>query len=304
MTTKHRTACLWGILLATTISQLPASTTEESVSWELIADNLTSTDAPCVDAHGNIYFCDMRGTPPVIWRLGSAGEREKVFEGLACSGLKFDAQGRLFGCAFSDGQLVEIDMKNRTQRVVTSDLRPNDLVVAGQRAYITETSKKQVTVVNLDSGEVRPVDQRSVNAPNGVVLISDRQELLVSDFRGEYVWRFKILVDGNLADGRTFAKMKLPADPVVSSNSTPRAAKGDGMALDGSGRLYVATAVGVQIFDKTGELLRILPKPSEKSLTSCLVVGSEQEYLYVTGGDRVYRMRIALADRKDPPLVH
>lgn len=272
----------------------PVATAAEHSPWEMVAENLTSADAPCVDARGNFYFCDIRATPPVIWRVDAAGRLEKVFEGLGCSGLEFDAQGRLFGCAFMDGQVVEIDLANRTKRVVVSGMKLNDLALAeNQTAYVTETGKKQVTLVDLKSGEMRPVNQGVVNAPNGIVMLSGGRELLVSDFKGENIWRFGILPDGGLADVRPFAAMKLPPEATALSGTPVRSAKGDGMAVDASGRIYVATAVGVQVFGPAGTLLTVLPKPSERSISSCTIAGPASDYLYITSGDRVFRTRLS-----------
>lgn len=282
-------------LLAAIPSDLGEKVTVSS-PWEMMAENLTSADAPCADVRGNFYFCDMRATPPVIWCVDIAGRSEKVFEGLACSGLEFDAQGRLFACAFTDGQLVEIDLANRTKRVVVPALKPNDLALApNQRAYVTETGKKQVTFVDLSSGAVRSVNQGLVNAPNGIALSSGGGELLVSDFKGESIWRFGILPDGGLAEGRPFAAMQLPPEAATAGVSASRVAKGDGMVVDASGRVYVATAIGVQVFDQGGTLLTVLPKPTERGITSCTVAGPASEYLYITAGDRVFRTRLAAA---------
>jgi sugar lactone lactonase YvrE len=261
----------------------------------VVAENLTSADAPCIDARGNFYFCDIRATPAVIWRVDAAGRLEKMFEGLGCSGLEFDAQGRLFACAFLDGQVVEIDLANRTKRVVVSGLKLNDLALGeNQVAYVTETGKKQVTLVDLKSGEMRPVTQGVVNAPNGIVLVSGGRELLVSDFKGENIWRFGLLPGGGLTDGRPFAAMKLPPPEATAPAGPPvRSAKGDGMAVDARGRIYVATAVGVQVFDPAGTLLTILPKPSDRSISSCTIAGPAGDHLYITAGDRVFRTRLS-----------
>lgn len=264
----------------------------EDSPWEPVADKLTFADGPCVGPGGDFYFCDMRGTPPTIWRVDATSRREKAFVGAACSGLKFDPEGRLFACAFNDRQVLAIDLTNGTQRVVASDLRVNDLALGpNRRAYVTETGKKQVTLVNLETGEARAVDQGSLNAPNGIVLSADGSALFVSDHRGIHVWRFRVQADGTLADGRPFATMQVPPD-LVAPVGGPVTARGDGMTLDAAGRLYVATAAGIQVFGPTGELLRILPKPTDKSVTSCAVAGPASEFLYVTANDRVFRARL------------
>jgi len=59
------------------------------------------------------------------------------------------------------------------------------------------------------------------------------------------------------------------------------------------GRYYVTTALGVQVFDPTGRLCGVLPKPqADKPLTSCTFSGEKREYLYVTNGDKIYRRKV------------
>ena len=55
----------------------------------------------------------------------------------------------------------------------------------------------------------------------------------------------------------------------------------------------VATALGVQVFDPTGRLCGVLPKPQpDKPLTSCGLSGPNREYLFVTNGDKIYRRKV------------
>src|SRR5262249_28157611 len=61
----------------------------EGEGWEVAADGLSFADAPCNDDQGNFYFCDMRSTPPVVWKHAPDGTKTKLIEGTPCSGLKF-----------------------------------------------------------------------------------------------------------------------------------------------------------------------------------------------------------------------
>ena len=65
------------------------------------------------------------------------------------------------------------------------------------------------------------------------------------------------------------------------------------MTSDTLGRYYVASALGVQVFDPTGRLCGVLPKPQPgKPLTSCGFAGANREYLYVTNGDKIFRRKV------------
>jgi enterochelin esterase family protein len=65
------------------------------------------------------------------------------------------------------------------------------------------------------------------------------------------------------------------------------------MAVDKSGRYYVTSALGVQVFDPTGRLCGVLPKPKEaQPLTSCVLAGPNHEFLYITNGDTIFRRKL------------
>ena len=70
------------------------------------------------------------------------------------------------------------------------------------------------------------------------------------------------------------------------------ASGGDGMATDTRGRFYVATTLGVQVFDPTGRECGLLTKPSEKAITSVTLAGPKREYLYVTAADKIFRRKV------------
>jgi sugar lactone lactonase YvrE len=62
------------------------------------------------------------------------------------------------------------------------------------------------------------------------------------------------------------------------------------MCTDTTGRFFVTSALGVQVFDPTGRECGLLPKPqANQPLTSCAMAG---EYLYVTNGDKIFRRKV------------
>ena len=73
----------------------------------------------------------------------------------------------------------------------------------------------------------------------------------------------------------------------------PDVAGGDGLTVDSAGRAYVTTALGVQVFSPTGELLGVLPKPQNASLVNVAFGGDKElSYLYIACGDKIYRRKM------------
>ena len=269
----------------------------EGEGWQLVADGLGFADGPCADAQGNFYFCDMRSTPPVVWKIATDGTKSKLIEGTSCSGLKFGPDGRLYACVGRDKQLVAFELPSGKKTVIAEDVQPNDLVVSRKgHIYITETGKKQITFVNAKTGEKKAVDT-GITAPNGITLSPDQGSLAVSDYRGENVWAFRVEADGGLSAKAPYMTVRTEVDiavqtPAVRDPVYKTASGGDGMTSDTIGRYYVATALGVQVFDPTGRMCGVLTKPSEKGMTSCGFGGEKMDWLYATCGDKIFRRKV------------
>ena len=255
----------------------------EGENWELVAEGYQFTDAPYADAQGNFYFADVaRGSN--IFKVGSDG-KVVPFLGNApkVSALKFGPDGRLYACQGGLKRVIAFEIPSGKQTIIAEGVEPNDFVVTRKgRIYITETSKKQVTLIDTN-GTKRVVDT-GINAPNGLTLSPDQGTLMVSDYRGTSVWAFRIEPDGTLS-------AKEPYMTVVTPVDKPEIASSDGMTTDWVGRYYVTTAVGLQMFDSTGRLGGVISKPQSKPLSNVTFAGPKFDYLYVTCGDKIYRRK-------------
>jgi len=252
----------------------------EGSTWEVAAEGYQFTDAACADADGNFYFTDTKGTN--VFRISLDGKVSPFLGNAAgVSGLKFGPDGRLYGCQGRQKRVIAFDREGNIS-VLATNVEPNDLVVTAKGGvYFTETGKKQVEFIE-PNGEVRVVD-KGINAPNGLTLSTDQQTLAVSDYGGRNVWTFRVEPDGSLSDKEPYMTMRTPEEG--------KSAGGDGMTTDTAGRYYVCTAVGLQVFDPTGRLCGVMPKPQAKGLTNAGFGGAKLEYLYITCGDKVYRRK-------------
>jgi enterochelin esterase family protein len=98
--------------------------------------------------------------------------------------------------------------------------------------------------------------------------------------------------------------MRLPIDPKgeFKFNEPPpynRNSKGDGMAVDKTGRFYVTSDLGVQIFDPTGRPCGVLPKvDKDQPLTTCILADADHSTLYIAHGTKIYRRRLTVEKPK------
>jgi gluconolactonase len=139
-------------------------------------------------------------------------------------------------------------------------VRPNDLTADSEGgAYFTVgclyyASPKGVTVAaeNLRT--------------NGIIFSPDHKTLYVTN--GGTLVAFDVKGPGMLTNRRDFAML-------------PAGSNGDGTVVDSEGRLYVTSNPGVQVFDKTGKHLGVIPTP--RGLISVTFADRDRKTLYVIG---------------------
>lgn len=281
----------WGVAADSTADKSAAeklaAVTPADAGWQVVAEGLTFADAPSLDVDGNFYFADLRSTPPGIFKVApgdesAPGKPQKIIED-GRSGTKLGPDGRLYACG--NEKVVAYELPGGKLTVLAEGVKPNDLAVSHRgHIYFTETAKNQISFLDGKGGAVVAADVGTAKRPNGITLSEDQSRLMVSESGGDKVWSFAIQPDGTLTDKKVFATMQCPP-------AKPGVAGGDGMTVDTAGRVYVTSALGVQIFSPTGEAIGILPKPKDGPLTSCGFGGPGLSFLHVTCGDKIYRKK-------------
>jgi len=272
--------------------------------WELVGSGYAFTDAACSDAEGNVYFADL--PKGVVYRVPAAGGVPEVWlsSGLKISGLKFGADGQAYACVQGEGTnnvktVVVIDPATRKTEVVATSVQPNDLAVGRNGfLYFTDTGAGAVVRVPLGArGMSRPpVVAGGINKPNGITFSPDQRQLWVSEYGGTNVWNFLVEADGTVKGGERLAELRTPVGKADSG--------GDGSTTDASGRIYVTSHVGLQMFDNGGRMGGVISRPQEKGTVSCTFGGPEHAWLYVCSSDKVYRRKTltrGLVNRLEQP---
>ena len=119
----------------------------------------------------------------------------------------------------------------------------NDLVADARGNVYLSVSGSGVFHAN-PAGEL--AKQGDVPAANGIILSPDERTLYVTN--GAVVAVFDVRPDGSLANQREFGRLR-------------GGQAGDGAAVDGEGRLYVATGASADVFSATGEFLGSIAGP-------------------------------------------
>ena len=248
--------------------------------WTLVSEGHRHTDGPAVSGTGEMFFSDPANNR--IHRAGLDGKVSVFAENTSgANGLMFGPDGRLYGGATRSRQMVAYAPDGRTE-VVAEDVSVNDLAVnAKGDLYFTDSPGKKVWLLQK-GGKPRMVDE-GIESPNGVLFSPDQSLLYVSDYAGQLTWSFRIQPDGSLAHKQRYFYLHLP-DAATRSGA-------DGMAVDTDGRVYIATPLGVQVFDQLGRVQAIIPAPLTASLSNVEFGGAAMDEMFITNGDKVFKRK-------------
>lgn len=250
--------------------------------WQLAGEGFKFTEGPAADKHGNIYFTDIPENK--IHRLENDGKISVfVANSLRTNGLMFGPGGMLFGCRNGSKDIVAFDVDG-SPKVLATDVMSNDLVVTREgNVYFTDPDNKQVWF--LDARGTKRVVDTGIERPNGIILWPDQKTLVVADTAGAHLWTFRVEADGSLSCKQPYYTMQIAAGKNGSG--------ADGMTVDTTGRIYVCTHVGLQVFDMQGRLSGIIESPQRgKFLSNVEFGGKAFDTLFVTSTDRVYRRKV------------
>ena len=248
--------------------------------WQLVSEGHRHTDGPAVNEKGELFFSDPANNR--IHKVGLDGKVTVFAENTnGANGLMFGPDGQLLAGATRSKQIVAYDPSGKTT-LVAEDVTVNDLAVNVKGdLYFTDSPGKKVWFVPR-GGKPRVVDE-GIEYPNGIMFSPDQTLLYVSDYAAQLSWTFQIQPDGSLAHKQRYFYVHMP-DAATRSGA-------DGMTADVNGSVYIASTLGVQVFDQTGKCHAIIPAPLRASLSSVKFGGPNLDEMYVTNGDKVFKRK-------------
>ena len=292
-------AALMLIARATLAAEIPLSPLEgvlpPGAAAVVVSEGYDGTEGPVALTDGTVLFTENRADR--ILRI-SADDTVSLFLAGAngSNALALDPRGDLVSVQTirpAIGVVRPAAAPLATQFEGAAFGRPNDLVIsrAGD-IYLTDpgvagapgTAAPTTAVYHLRAGGGLQRVATDLARPNGVALSPDDRVLYVANTQGEWVVAFELGSDGSVGGRRDFARVAgmKPNDAGVPGGGA------DGLAVDGAGRLFVATGIGVQVFDARGEPLGVIALP--RSPQNLAFGGPNRDQLYVVGRGSVYRI--------------
>jgi gluconolactonase len=277
---------------------------------------LNFTEGPCW-LDGRLFFSNMwfsndmsAGSPEKsnLIRMNRDGSFTILVKSMQTNGIMPLGSGNLVVCDMFGHRIFEMSPETgKDLGTLASEYNgipfdgPNDMVVDAKGGiYITDpqftpglpkTQPGKSVFYRKPNGEViRVVAPGEFGQPNGILLSPDGKICYINNTRnmpvGNYVAACDVNDDGTLSNKRNFAKLfVLPAVRDKGDITTGA----DGMALDAEGNLYVATHMGLQIFDKNGEFVGIVHLPIRP--TSCKFGGDELQTIYFACPTKIYSIK-------------
>ena len=254
--------------------------------WQLVSEGYKFTEGPAVNAKGEVFFNDV--TDSKTYKIGLDGKVSQfIADSKKGNGQAFGPDGKLYAVTTGDQKVIAYE-PNGTSKVLAEGWVGNDIVVAHNgNVYVTNppagnsNDPSKVWLIK-PNGEKTVVDT-GLKYANGITLSPDQTLLYVADYRSHWVYSYLIQPDGSLLDKQRFYWLHVP-DTADQSNA-------DGIRVDRDGRLYVATAMGIQVCDQAGRVQCIITTPNRR-LSNFSFGGEHFDTLFATCGDRVYKRKL------------
>ena len=276
---------------------------------EVIKSGFTGTEGPVGLPDGSLIFTETQANR--ITRIDKDTNQTSTFleSTNGSNGLGFDAKGRLISVQTVPGQTrIGVIYPKGAVATLTDNFegkpygRPNDLVVAKNGGvYFSEPGPNATpgqpppapplapaVYYVSPAGRVSRVAE-GIERPNGVMLSPDEKTLYVNNTSGEYVLAFDVKTDGTVGARRNFAKYS----KVTTSPAGGVTSGADGLAIDADGRLYAATAAGVEVFSPQGQPLGVIPVSLAPQ--NIAFAGADKKTLYIVGRGAAFKVRLLTA---------
>jgi sugar lactone lactonase YvrE len=227
--------------------------------WQVVSGDYQSAGILAPDYEGNIVLRD--ATETRSWQIDSDG-RLSPYTAIRqpYAGLAFGPDGRGYVTDADRSRIVAYTKEGKSS-TIAKGIRGASLVVTHHGAiYVVDPGNE-----NANSGTVwlvKPNGKKSrldagLSHPSGIAISPDGLWLAVAENKTHWNYSYRVQPDGTVQDKQRFYWFHV-SDEADDS--------GAGLwVMDREGRLYAATRMGVQVFDRNGRSRLILPVPGGRS---------------------------------------
>lgn len=239
--------------------------------WETAAEKCSAQLHLASDPHREVFF-DASHVESVTALL-SNGRAAACASSVDGKPLAFDAGGKVHSTTSVASMLPNgVHLKDFTVR--------ND----GQIYATAESDDGVGQVWRLKPNGEKELLGTGLSAPSGIAFSPDGLWLFVAQQRSRFGMSYRVLSDGKLDAREPLYDFWVPA--WVDDSGAQQ------VAMDREGRAYVATRMGVQVFDRNGRVTAILPLPGNQGANGLCFGGSDFRTLFVASGGKIFKRRL------------
>jgi gluconolactonase len=171
-------------------------------------------------------------------------------------------------------------LESRTCWETVGNLSAQALIVAADGKVSATTHPNDRTILH-GGKSISPLPQPDFETCT-TTLSPDQTQLFVARPNDAYIHTFQIASDGSLVHRQAYFYLHS-----LDNGLTGLTFDAAGMCVDTDGRLYVASALGIQVFDQAGRVNFIIPTPSQP--TDVCFGGKDLSELFIAGGGKIYK---------------
>lgn len=259
-------------------------------TWETVAQSKTEIACLVPDQNGDLWFA---ADDHKIYRVDGGGQispwaqvDSPVYD------LHFSGEGKLHAAT---GQgVIQIDPARKINAVSPQVLQ-QILMLADGACYGIDAQHQLHSGTSWQTLRPNPRDPQAVVAEASqasgdlwqathMVASPDQTLLWVSDPHSAFVHSYQRSAIPDLYFGQAYGDLHTPHG---LSRSGARS-----MAVDTEGRVYVPSAIGIQVLDQLGRVNLILLNPQSQAANDICLGGEAKDTLYVSCGKQIFRRRI------------
>ncbi len=254
--------------------------------WQIAANGCAPVINLASNPQGQVFY---QGAG--IQEISGTAMQEKTIPcGEKDDAFAFGADGKLYR-ARSDGgiEVSAYPAAGLQPRLRAGDLHVRQFVVRSNGDIYATTRAagggSEVWLIPFKGEKVR-LDQ-SLKGASGVALSPDGLWLFVAQGLSRSGLSYRIRSDGTLDAREPFYDFYVPSWADDSGAAA--------ISMDREGRAYVATRMGIQVFDRNGRVTAILPLPGNEPVTGICFGGHDFDTLYAAGDGKVYKRKLRVA---------